>query len=173
MSRNELNMILMAIALILIQAVVFNHICLFGVAVPFAFIYVLLRLPINMSRNWALTCGFFLGLIIDIFSDTQGMNSLSCTVIMAVRRPVLRLYFPREDELSDPCPSISSLGVVTYTKYALSMSLIFSVIIFTVEAFSFFNFAMLILRIIFSTLLTTLLLLGIDSLTLRPREKRL
>lgn len=173
MSRTTLQLIVMALLLIIAQVVVLNHICLFRVAVPFAFVYVLLRMPINMSQNLAITISFLLGLTIDIFSDTQGMNSLACTFIGALRKPVLRLYFPREDELSDPCPSISSLGFVTYAKYALSMCFIYCTIIFIIEAFSFVNIALLILSIIFSTLLTTILLLGIDSLTLRRHEKRL
>lgn len=173
MSKTTLQLIFMALLLILAQVVVLNHICLFGVAVPFAFIYVILRLPLDTNQNWVLTISFLLGLVIDIFSDTQGMNSLSCTMIGALRKPILRLYIPRENELSDPCPSISSLGFVTYAKYALSVSFLYCTIIFIIEAFSFFNPAVLFLRIIFSTLLTTLLLIGVDCLTLRRYEKRL
>lgn len=173
MTKTSLQLIGITLILIIAQVVVFNHVCLFGVAVPFAFLYVLLRLPVSLSQNWSLTIGFFLGIIIDIFSDTQGMNALACTIAIAVRRPVLRLYFPREDELSDPCPSISSLGLPTYTKYALTMSAIYCTLIFIIEAFTFFNILALLLRITTSTLVTTLLLVGIDSLTLRRNEKRL
>lgn len=173
MSKTSLQLIGITLILILAQVVVLNHVCLFGVAVPFAFLYILLRLPLSLSQNWVLTIGFCLGLIIDIFSDTQGMNALACTIAVALRKPVLRLYFPREDELSDPCPSISSLGLATYTKYALTMSLLYCTLIFIIEAFSFFNIVVLILRVLSSTIVTTLLLIGIDSLTLRRHEKRL
>ncbi len=173
MSKVTVQIILMALLLIIAQVVVLNHICLFGVAVPFAFIYIILRLPLDTNQNWVLTVSFLLGFIIDIFSDTQGMNSLTCTLVGAIRKPILRLYFPRENELSDPCPSISSLGFLTYTKYAFTISFLYCTIIFIIEAFSFFNPAVLILRIFFSSLLTTLLLIGIDSLTLRRHEKRL
>lgn len=173
MSKVTVQIILMALLLIIAQVVVLNHICLFGVAVPFAFIYIIMRLPLSTNQNLVLTVSFLLGLVIDIFSDTQGMNSLTCTLIGAVRKPVLRLYFPRENELSDPCPSISSLGFIKYAKYAFTISLLYCTIIFIIEAFSFFNMTVLILRILFSTLLTALLLIGIDSLTLRRHEKRL
>lgn len=173
MAKNYIQLLGLTLILILAQAVVLNHVCLFNVGVPFAFLYVILRLPVTMSKNWAYTFGFCLGLIIDIFSDTMGMNALSCTLLSAMRRPVLRLYFPREDELSDPCPSISSLGLPTYCKYAATMSLIYCTLIFIIEAFSFFNVAVLILRILASTIVTTILLLGIDSLTIRRHEKRL
>lgn len=173
MTKSAFQLLCITLILILAQVVVLNNVCLFGVAVPFAFLYILLRLPVSLSQNWALTIGFCLGLIIDVFSNTQGMNSLACTIAVAIRHQVLRLYFPREDELSDPCPSISSLGFATYCKYATTMSLIYCTLIFIIEAFSFFNIAVLILRILSSTILTTLLLVGIDSLTLRRHEKRL
>ena len=173
MNKTATQLLGITLILLLAQVIVLNHVCLFGVAVPFAFIYVLLRLPVTMNQNWVLTVGFFMGLLIDIFSDTQGMNALACTILVMFRKPVLRLYFPREDELTDTLPSISSLGFIIYMKYALSMSLIYCGLIFIIEAFSLFNFLTLLLRTISSTILTTLLLIGIDSLTLRRREKRL
>lgn len=173
MTKNSVQLIVISLILILSQAVVFNHVCLFGVAVPFVFIYIILRLPVSLSQNWALTIAFLLGLSIDIFSDTQGMNALASTIAVGIRKPVLRLYFPREDELADPSPSISSLGFATYAKYALTMSAAYCALMFIIEAFSFFNIVVLILRIFASTIVTTLLLVGIDSLTLRRHEKRL
>lgn len=173
MSRNATYLLIVTLVLIIAQVVVFNHVCLFNIAVPFAFLFILIRLPLNISQNMSLTIGFLLGLVIDIFSDTHGMNALACTICTAIRKPVLRLYFPREDELSDPYPSISSLGLATYSKYVISMSFIYCLIIFTIEAFSFFNIAVLILRILASTIVTSLIIIGIDSLTLRKHEKRL
>ena len=69
MSKNSLQLLGITLILILAQVIVLNHVCLFGVAVPFAFLYVLLRLPVSLSQNWALTIGFCLGLVIDIFSS--------------------------------------------------------------------------------------------------------
>lgn len=173
MSKSALQLFFITVILVLAQVIVFKNICLFGIAVPFAFIYSLLRLPVTLSREWLYTIGFALGLTVDIFTDTCGMNAFACTVSAALRRPVLRLYFPRDDELTDPYPCISSLGLVTYAKYALSMSLVYCALIFIIEAFSFFNILRLILEIAGSTILTTMFLIGIDSLTIRHREKRL
>lgn len=173
MTKTALQITIIAIILILAQVIVFNHVCLFGVAVPIVFIYVILRLPVTLSREWTLTIAFFLGLIVDIFSDTQGMNSLACTISAALRRPVLHLYYPRDDELTDPCPSISTLGIMTYAKFALSMSLLYCTLFFAIEAFSFHGLRLFIFRILGSTILTTALILGIDCLTISRREKRL
>ena len=173
MIRTFVKFLIFSIALVLLQATVFNHICLFNVAVPMAFIYVILRLPITMNVGWVLTVGFLLGLSVDIFSDTQGMNALACTLLAMLRKPVFTLYFPREDEIGNPEPTISSLGAVVFIKYDLTMSLLYCFMIFLIEAFTFLNPLLLVLRILCSTVLTTLLIMAIDSLTVKRYAKRL
>lgn len=173
MAKTALQFILLYVVMVLAQVIVFNHICLFGYAVPLVFIYLIIKLPMTMNVNWVLTISFLLGLTIDIFSDTQGMNSLACTILGVLRRPVLRLYFPREDEMSTPQPSFRSLGVSVYLKYVFSISLIYCTLFFLIETFSFFNTLRLFIKIASSTLLTFIIIIAIDSLTSRRREKRL
>ena len=168
-----LQFILLGFILVLAQVIVFNHICLFNVAVPLVFIYLLVRLPITLSVNWMLTIGFFLGLIVDIFSDTYGMNTLACTIEAMMRKPILRLYVPREEDLTRPEPSMYSLGTATYLKYLLTLTLLYCSLVFLIEAFTFFNPVRLLLRIVFSTILSMALMIGIDSFMTPQSEKRL
>jgi len=172
MTRTALTFIVWSLVLVLAQAIVFNHICILGVAVPFVFIYMLLRLPVTIAQGWVLTIAFAMGLVVDIFSDTQGMNALACTILAGVRPSIIRLYFPREEDMSFPQPSIHAFGFGIYLKYAVSMALVYCTSIFLIESFTFFNPLRLILSIVSSTLLTTLILIGIDSLTLRRPDKR-
>lgn len=173
MSKTTLQFLLLGLILVLAQVIVFNHICLFNVAVPMVFIYLIFRLPITLSLNWTLTFSFFLGLIVDIFSDTYGMNAVACTVVAMLKHPVLRLYVPREEDLTRPEPSMLSLGVAVYMKYLLTMTVIYCTLIFIIEAFTFFNPLQLVLRIVFSTILSMIIMLGIDSLMTSRSEKRL
>ncbi len=55
MARISIELLIYTLVLVLAQVLVFNHICLFGVAVPFVFIFVLLRLPVTLSREWCFT----------------------------------------------------------------------------------------------------------------------
>ena len=173
MSKTTLQFLLLGLILVLAQVIVFNHICLFNVAVPMVFIYLIFRLPITLSLNWTLTVSFFLGLIVDIFSDTYGMNAVACKVVAMLKHPVLRLYVPREEDLTRPEPSMLSLGVAVYMKYLLTMTVIYCTLIFIIEAFTFFNPLQLVLRIVFSTILSMIIMLGIDSLMTSRSEKRL
>lgn len=172
MAKTTLNFILLTIAIVIAQAVVFNHVCLFNVAMPFVFIYVIMRLPIGLSVNWVLTIGFLLGLVIDIFSDTYGMNALASTIIAMSRRSILRLFLPPEDDSSPLEPSMLTLGTEVYAKYLFTMTLLYCALIFMIEAFTFFNPARMIIRILASTVLSWLLMLGIDSLISKKFERK-
>ena len=87
------------------------------------------------------------------------------------RRPILRLYVPREEDLTRPEPSMYSLGTATYLKYLLTMTLLYCTLIFLIEAFTFFNPVRLAMRIVFSTILSMAIMVGIDSF-MTPRSEK-
>lgn len=173
MAKTIIQFIALFIVLVLAQVLIFNHLFLFNTALPLAFIYFIMRLPVTMSAISVMSLAFLLGLTIDIFSDTAGMNALACTILAVTRIPVLHLYAPREDDVNNLEPSIKTLGVATYTKYALSISLIYCTLFFLIESFSFFNPMRLVLRIAGSTLLTFIIIMCIDCLINQRSEKRL
>ncbi len=128
----------------------------------------------NLSVNWVICLSFLLGLCVDIFSNTQGMNALASIVLAVSRRSVFLLYFPREDDLGNPVPSIRSLGLAVYAKYMSTAVLLYCIVVFLVQAFALKHFEITLLRIVSSSLLTFLVLLGFDSIaTTKRREKRL
>lgn len=163
---------LLFIAMIFLQ-IICNRICLFNIAVPFVFIYFIMRLPMALSSNWVMTLSFVIGLVVDVFSNTQGMNAMACTILGAVRRPIFALYFPREDEMSDSIPSIRTLGIGNYIKYMSTLTLLFCVCIYLIQLFTFYDFMLTILRIVGSTILTAIVIFGFDSIATTSREKRL
>lgn len=173
MNKSVISLIIWSIVLVLAQATIFNHVCLFGVAVPFVFIYTLIKLPLTISREWLFTIAFLLGLTVDVFSDTLGMYSLACTLTAALRQPIVKLYINRDDEMADPFPGISTFGFFTFVKYTLTVSLLFSIIVFLVQAISLVDILTMILQIVGSAVLSTILLIALDSLTLKKSEKRL
>lgn len=165
MTKELLGYILLLLALILCQVVVFNHICLFNVAIPLVFIYFIIKLPLTMSVNSLMLTGFLLGLTIDIFSNTLGINALACTIMSALRNPVLRLYLPRQEDIANSIPSIKTLGLGVFLKYVLTFTLGYCLCYFLIEAFTFFNLGILLLRIIFSTILTSLIIIALASIS--------
>lgn len=175
MNRHLLSFLLLFIILVPAQALIFNNMVLFNVAMPFVYILMILKLPLNMSVNIVMTLAFVSGLAVDIFSDTMGINTIAAVVTAFVRKPVARIYLGADAETEELKPSAASMGSAAFIKYALTASLIYCTLVFTIEAFQFFNLRLLLLRIACSTLFTFMLIFALDSLTLsRSRsEKRL
>ena len=157
----------MFLALVLVQALLMNHIVIFNCAVCFIFIYFIIRLPINISSNLQLTLGFLLGLTVDILSDTPGLNALSCTLLASLKRPVFFAYEQHDDQNRNVSPSIGTMGLLNFSKYLLSMAAIYCLIAFFVEFLNFADPVAILINAGASTLFTFFVLLAIDSLVYR------
>ena len=170
MDRGTIYNLILLVCLIIIQVLICNHIHIFNVAVPFVFIYVILRLPMTLSTNWLLTWAFLSGFIVDLFSDTPGVNSLSCTLLASVKRPILYAYIPRDDRTKDILPSLANLGFADYAKYLLTRSVIYCFLVFTIEYFNFADVKEIVIMASASSVLSFCLILGIDSLMVTKRD---
>lgn len=148
--------------LILLQVLVLNNVHIAGYATPFLYIYLLLKLPSSTSRNELLLWGFSMGLVIDIFSNTPGMNAAAGVFIAFLRPLFLRLFSPR-DSSDEIIPSIKTIGVFSFTKYVVTCVLFHHVFLLLVESFSLFDINNLLIRIGSSVVLTVLCIMGIEG----------
>ena len=167
-----IQFILLFIVLTVLQLVC-NKIVLWGVAMPVVFIYLILRLPVNLHGGWVLTIAFFSGLIIDIFDNTPGMNALACTLMAAVRRPVFNMFVSRENDMNIPIPSVDSMGIGDYFKYMATLVTLYCSLIFLIQAFSLHDIVLTLARIAASSALSIMIIFALDSLVSTRREKRL
>lgn len=107
---NYLHKIGWFICLVLLQVLILNNVHIAGYATPFLYIYLILKFESDVSRNTLMLWAFFLGLTVDVFSDTPGMNA-AATVLLAFLRPTfLRLFVPR-DTLDTLVPAIRTMGI--------------------------------------------------------------
>ncbi len=165
MDKRVLTFIFMFVVLVLVQALLMNHIVLFNYAVCFIFIYFLVKLPVGISVNWLLTLGFLMGLSVDFLSDTQGLNALCCTILAAIKRPAFYAYIQHDDHTRNIEPGVISMGLVNFGKYMFTMAAIYSFLVTFVEYVSFTNLTDILLKGAASTVFTFLLLFAVDSLT--------
>lgn len=149
---------------VLVQVLILNHIVLFNVAICFAFIYFIIRLPMNVALNTLLTLSFLLGLSVDILSDTAGVNALACTVLAVLKRPVFFAYEQHDDKIRDIQPGIVSMGWLNYSKFLISMCAIYSFLAIVIEFFGFAAFPLQLIIVATSAIFTFAFLLAIDSL---------
>ena len=167
-------MLISALILIPAQAVFFNHLVLFNVAVPLTFIFVIVTLPITYSANRAMTIGFLLGLAVDALSNTPGVNALCCTLLAFMRKPIFHLYVPTDNDLAEQRPSLRTMDTASFLKYALTMCVVYCLLLFTIEAFQIFNFRLYLLRVVTSSLYTFLIIYALAGLSgSSSHEKRL
>ncbi|MDE6272770.1 MAG: rod shape-determining protein MreD [Muribaculaceae bacterium] len=164
MNNNSILLAILFPLLILVQVLICNHIMLFNVAVPFIFIYFIVRYPIGVSQNIALTLAFMLGFLVDLFSDTPGLNALACTILAGIRPAVFYAYVTRDDKTKRIVPSISSLGWQDYSKYLISICSIYCLMVFGIEYLSFASIGLILLMTIASAVLTFIVIIGLDSL---------
>ncbi|MDR0972637.1 MAG: rod shape-determining protein MreD, partial [Prevotellaceae bacterium] len=123
------------IGLVLLQAIVLNRIYLFGYATPFLYIYFLIRFDVHVSRNRLMLWAFFLGLAVDVFSNTPGVNA-AASVLFAFARPMLLNLFISPDPDEMPTLALHSLGIPKYLLYIVFGVLLHHMALFALLYFS-------------------------------------
>ena len=146
----------------LVQVLILNHIHLFNVATPLVYVYFILLFPRNQQRWVSVLWAFFLGLILDSFSNTPGETAFALTLTAFVQPYVLDLYLDRDDS-NDFTPSMANMGFVKYATYVLLLTFVFCFTLFSLEAFSFFNWLQWLLCILGSWVVTCIIIIAIDS----------
>ena len=150
------------VLLVLFQVLVLNNIQFLGYINPYIYILFILVLPFQMPRWFLLILAFILGLTIDIFSNTPGTHAFATVFVAFFRDGIIKL-FTNIEEGNNPTPSFHTFGVSSFVKYVILMVLIHHTLLFTLEAFSFVNFWIVLAKIVLSSLVTILLILGIQS----------
>lgn len=167
MPQTIFRYLILFILLILAQVLICNHIMIFGVAMPIIFIYFILHLPMGLNPKWVLTLGFLTGFVIDVFSNTPGVNALSCTILAMIRRPIFRMFTGGDEQLAHIVPGIATMSFASFAKYVFTLVFIYCILSFSLEYFTFAYFGRMLLKICASTLLTSAILIGIDGLIKR------
>ncbi len=158
---------LVFILLILVQVLLLNRINIFGIATPVLYLYFLLKLPIGRNQFYVIISGFLMGLIIDVFLNTPGVNTAATTIMATFKRPITSLFYDREiyDEF---VPSVRNT-IGSFVRFTIFMVLTHLTLLFLIESFTLFNILNTIIRIIASSLISILLILALDSLIFRKK----
>jgi rod shape-determining protein MreD len=160
------NRLVMFVVLLLVQVLVLNHVWLLNVATPLLYVYFAITFPRNTEKGEVLGWCFFLGLLIDIFSNTPGLAAGTLTLIGMTQTYLVELFVPR-DSVENLEVSAATLGWGKFSMLSGILTLIYCLLFFILEAFNFFDWQLWILRAVFSTVLTLLLMLAIESVRSR------
>ena len=161
-----LKLILSFLSFLLVQVLVLNHIHLFNYATPLPYIYILFLVPHNHPKWKLLLWAFSMGICVDMFSNTPGVASTSLTFV-AMLYPFLLEWFIVRENTEDLTPSMKELGIGRYILFVFILVLIYCLLFFTLETFSFFNWQQWLYNIGGSTVLTMVFILVLDNLRKR------
>lgn len=151
-----LSLILWFITLLALQVFVFNHVHIFGYAVPMPYVYFLAILP-AITPHWAyVLLGFVMGLMLDLFTNTPGMAAGSLTFVGLITPWVLKLFRPRDTDDEDFEPSHHTMEWGGFMRFLGTLTLVHCILFFVLECFNFFDPYGLLLNMGGSALLTLL-----------------
>ena len=153
MTTDFLKRIVLFLVFVLAQALVLGGIHLFNCATPLLYVYFVMMFPRNYPKWALLLWSFTMGLLIDVLFNTPGLAAASITLIAAIQ-PYLLEAFTTQDSAENLEPTLKTLGWEKYTVYAVMTVLIFCVVIYSLEMFSFFNLLHWAMCVIGSTLIT-------------------
>ena len=162
MSLNFIENIISIIVLLLVQALLFNHIHVFGCATPLLYVYFALTMQRGQARWASLLWCFVMGISVDIFTNTPGVAAASMTLIGLLQPYMIELFAPR-DSADDLRPSPFTFGTSKFTNYTIILTTIFCITFFSLEAFNFYNWTQWLSCIGGSAVLTIVLILVIEN----------
>lgn len=160
--------ILRFILLLAVQIIIFNNMNFLGFISPYPYILFIILYPVNGNKSGLLAASFFLGLCMDLFSNSAGFHTAAC-VVLAYYRPYL---FKFAFGLSYEYQTIKLNDVLTPERFTfiLFSVLIHHLILFSLEAFKFILILDILLRTLLSTVFTILICIIIIYLT-KPNRR--
>ena len=153
MKADILKRAMVFIIFVLAQAIVLGRIHLFHYATPLIYVYFVISFERNYPKWAILLWSFFMGLAIDIFANTPGLAAASMTLIGAIQPYYLELFVPR-DSADNMKPSIQTLGPSKYSTYAVSLTVLYCLVFYSLEFFNFFNWLQWIFCVVGSAAIT-------------------
>ena len=144
------------LSLLFLQVFVFNNILFLGYINPYLYIAFVIFYPLKKERYLFLFLSFLLGISIDFFSDSGGINAFSLLFIAYIRLFLVRIIFKKteQDYL------LFNLNQEPFGKvfnYVIILILIHHFILFSLANFSTQNFLSVLTNTLYSSIFTSVL----------------
>lgn len=163
--REIISTLLLFILYLVLQLVLVRNVVLFEYGFCFVYIACILLLPNEISMTWLLLIAFVTGVIVDTFYNTLGMHA-AATVLMAYCRPlVVRAQIDVPGLESRIEFSLRELGTGAFFRYVLVLAFIHHTTLFFIEAGSLNLLVPTLVRVVASTLFTTVSIVLIQFFT--------
>lgn len=148
--NNTVKHIGLFILLVLLQVLIFNNVNLFGYINPYIYILFVIYYPLKKEKGLFLIVSFLLGLMIDIFSDSGGVNAAATLFIAYIRLPVLSAILGK----TDFDYVLFNLRSIAFSKALIYISILSFIHHFIIFLLSYFSFSTIV-DVFIKTILTS------------------
>lgn len=150
------------------QIIIFNNINLFGFVSPFPYVLFIILFPVNGNKSALLISSFFLGLLLDIFSNSGGIHTTASILLAYFRPSIFKFAFGVSYEYQ----TIKLNDTLTPERFSFLFVaiLLHHLILFILEAFQFSLIFDILLRSITSTAFTIIISIIIIYL-IKPNKR--
>ena len=159
---------------ILVQVFVLDNIHLHQMATPYIYFLFILWLPFRLGRTWQMILAFCLGFVLDSFRHHPGFHTSACVLIAYLRPFLINLLIPQEGaDANYEEPAIKSMGgLLPYLVYSGILTLVHHGWLFFLEAWQFGNIWYFLIKTIFSTAISLILITITELLFVRQQKYR-
>ncbi|MCB7481509.1 rod shape-determining protein MreD [Christiangramia sediminis] len=168
MSSKLFSNITRFVILVFLQVLVLNNINFAGYINPHLYVLFILLYPFTGNQSLFLFLSFFLGISIDIFEDSGGINAAACLVAAFVRPNLLRFSFGISYDHQNIRLANTAFG--SKLSYIFMMVIIHHFVLFSLEMFSLNHILLILKKTFFSSIFT--IILTLLSLTLFSKKYR-
>ncbi len=150
------------------QIIIFNNMNFLGYISPFPYILFIILYPVNSNKFGLLMASFFLGLIMDMFSNSGGIHTTACLVLAYYRPYLFRFSFG----LSYEYQTVKLNDVLTPERFSfiLLSVVIHHFVLFILEAFKVSFVLDVLIRTLLSTVFTIIICIIIIYL-IKPNKR--
>jgi len=150
------------VVLILLQVLLFSNINFLGYINPYIYILFIILYPVKNNRILFLFISFLIGLIIDIFMDSGGINATAALVVAFIRPAVLKFSFGAVYE--HQALKFNNIDFGQRLTYITILTFIHHFTYFLFEIFNISKIILVLQNTLFSSIFTITLCILITSI---------
>ena len=168
--RNLISFILLILILGLFQILFLKNLALFGIAFCFVYLVGILSIPLQIRAVPLLLISFGIGLVIDIFYDTLGLNAAAATFLAFLRPYWLKILRPNGGYDDSTQPTLQEMGIGWFISYSLPLIFAFCLIFFIADQWGTGTFIGVVNKSLFSSIFTLVLAIIVQLLFFKRRR---
>lgn len=158
-----IKQIVCALVVVLLQVLLFDHLQIAGWGYPMVYILFLMNLPVQIPRWAEMLIGACVGLVMDIWNSTLGVNMAAC-IAFSFLRPIFLTNIVQDLERVKGEVCSRSIGRSEYIRSMMILTVVHHLMVFSLEAWSLQNWWMILLQTLISSALTILIIMVYDTL---------